>query len=127
MHKVLLSIGTNSDACSNMKQAKNLLLSYFQNIKFTSTLKTEAYGENYTEPFLNSLAFFETEKKKDEVEWLLKLIEKKMGRKPSHKSEGRIIIDIDLIKWNNEVLKPNDLKQDYMPQLLLEVQKFTIS
>ncbi|NLZ94803.1 MAG: hypothetical protein GX921_03125 [Bacteroidales bacterium] len=124
MHKVLLGIGTNTDVCFNMEQAIDYLLSYFPSIKFTSTIKTEAYGENYTAPFLNSLAYFETYKSKDEVELKLKAIEKKMGRKTSHKTEGKIIIDIDLIKWDNEVLKPNDFKRDYMHELMLEVQKF---
>lgn len=124
MHKVLLGIGTNTDACFNIEQAIDYLLSYFPSIKFTSTIETEAYGENYKAPFLNSLAYFETYKSKDEVELKLKAIEKKMGRKPFHKTEAKVIIDIDLIKWNNEVLKPDDFKRDYMHELMLEVQKF---
>lgn len=121
MHKVLIGIGTNSDANFNMKQAINYLLSYFPNIKFTNWIETQPFGIGFNTPFLNSLAYFETEKSKDEVQLQVKSIEKKMGRKPSHKTEGRIIIDIDLIKWDNEILKPDDFKRDYMQQLLQEI------
>lgn len=121
MHKVILSIGANTNAYFNIKKARTLLSSYFPSIKFTNAIETKPYGENYTTPFLNSLAYFKTENSKDEIHLQLKLIEKKMGRKPSHKTEGIIIIDIDLIKWNNEVLKPDDVKRDYMQQLLKEI------
>ena len=121
MHKILLGIGTNIDTCFNMKQATDYLRYYFPNIKFTSTIETKPYGDMFTTPFINALAYFETDKSKDEIQLQLKLIEKKMGRKSSHKKEGVIIIDIDLIKWNNEVLKPDDLKRDYMQQLLQEI------
>ena len=46
-----------------------------------------------------------------------------MGRQPSHKAEGIVIIDIDLIQWNNEVLKPDDFKRDYMNELIVQMQR----
>lgn len=125
MHKVLLSIGSNTDACMNMKQAIEHLLSYFPSIIFTSTIETEPHGEVYTTPFLNALAYFRTKLSKDDIQLQLKTIEKVMGRKPTDKAEGRIIIDIDLVKWDNEVLKPDDLEHNYMQQLLFEIEKIT--
>lgn len=121
MHKVLIGIGTNSDASFNMKQATYYLLSHFPNIKFTNWIETQPFGVGFNTPFINSLAYFETDKSKNEVQLKLKAIEKKMGRKPSHKTEGVVIIDIDLIKWDYEVLKPDDIKRDYMQQLLQEI------
>ena len=59
---------------------------------------------------------------KEDIQVRFKSIEKIMGRQPSHKANGIVIIDIDLIKWNNEVLKPDDFKRDYMNELLLQVQ-----
>jgi len=62
---------------------------------------------------------------KDEIVMRLKIIEKSMGRKPNHKVEGKIIIDIDLIKLDNEVLKPEDFKRSYINELLLEIKDIT--
>jgi 2-amino-4-hydroxy-6-hydroxymethyldihydropteridine diphosphokinase len=123
MHKILLGIGTNIDACFNMRQATDYLLYYFPGIKFTSTIETDPFGPVYTAPFFNALAYFETDLSKDEIQLILKTIEKNMGRLPSHKSEGVIIIDIDLVQLNNETLKSDDFKRDYMQQLLREMEQ----
>lgn len=122
MHKVLLSIGTNTNACFNLKRAIDNLLSYFPNIKFTSITESDPCGEEYYGMFLNVLAYFETTKGKEEIHSDFKSIEKIMGRQPTHKAEGIVIIDIDLIKWDNEVLKQDDFNRNYMHELLLQVQ-----
>ena len=123
MHKTILGIGTNTDARFNMKQATDYLRYYFPNIKFTSTIETKPYGERFTTPFLNALAYFETDLSKDEILLQLKSIEKTMGRLASHKSEGIIIIDIDLMQWNNEILKPEDFGRDYIQHLTREMEE----
>ena len=46
-----------------------------------------------------------------------------MGRLPSHKEEGIIIIDIDLMQWNNEILKPEDFERHYIQPLLREMEE----
>lgn len=123
MHKVLIGIGTNSDANSNMKQAINYLLSYFPNIKFTKWIETPPFGAGFSAPFLNSLAYLQTDMQREQLQQLLKTIERNMGRLPTHKKEGKIIIDIDLLQWNGEILKPDDFKRDYMQQLLKEIKE----
>ena len=122
MHKVLLSIGTNTDACFNLKRAIDSLHSCFPNIKFTSIIESAPCGAIFNEPFLNTLAYFETNMVKEDIKVRFKSIEKNMGRQPSHKAEGIVIIDIDLIQWNNEVLKPDDFKREYMNELLVQMQ-----
>lgn len=121
MHKILLSIGSNTDACSNMSKAKELLRSCFPTIKYTDAIETTPYGEKYTTPFLNSLAYLKTDLNSNEVVRQLKAIERKMGRRASHKSEGIVIIDIDLLQWDTEILKPDDFERDYMQQLIVEI------
>ncbi len=121
MHKVLLCIGTNTNACFNMKRAIDCLRSYFPNIRLTSTIESAPYGANYEGLFLNTLAYFETNMPKDDIQLRCKTIERNMGRQPTHKAEGKIIIDIDLIKWDNEVLKPEDFKRGYMKELLVQL------
>lgn len=123
MHKTVLGIGSNTDARFNIKQATDYLRFYFPNIKFTSTIETMPYGDMFTTPFVNALAYFKTDLSKDEILLQLKLIEKTMGRLPSHKEEGIIIIDIDLMQWNNETLKPEDFERHYIQPLLREMEE----
>lgn len=122
MHKVLLSLGTNTDTCFNMKRAVESLHSCFPNIQFTSIIESAPCGSAFKGTFLNTLGHFETNMKKNEIELRFKSIEKSMGRKSSHKAQGIVLIDIDLIQWDNEVLKPDDFKRDYMCELLEQMQ-----
>ena len=118
MHNVLLSIGTNTDVRFNLNRAKTKLLSYFPNIQFTVEIENKPYGENYKEWFLNTLGFFESDLCKSELISQIKDIEKSMGRSSKDKAEGKVIIDIDLIRWDNEILKPDDFKRSYIIDLL---------
>ena len=121
MHKVLLSIGTNTEARFNLNRAIHLLKRDFPSINFTSIIESKPYGSQYKRPFLNTLAYFHTTMNKEDLISILKKNEINMGRKPKDKSNGKIVIDIDLIKWNNELIKPEDFKRSYVRKLLLEV------
>ena len=123
MHKVLLSIGTNTDTCFNMKRAIDNLHACFPNIQFTSIIESAPCGAIFKGPFLNILAYFETNMVKEEIQGRFKSIEKIMGRQSSHKAQGIVLIDIDLIQWDNEVLKPDDFKRDYMNELIVQMQR----
>ena len=121
MHKILLSLGTNTHARFNLKRAMYLLELTFSTIQFTSVAVSEPYGTQYKRPFLNTLGYFNTKMNKKELVLELKKIEQQMGRLPEHKPAGKIIIDIDLIKWNDEVIQHEDFKRSYVYDLLQEV------
>lgn len=122
MHKILLSIGTNTDNSFNLDRAKSNLLHYFPFIQFTKEIKSDAYGAQYNNVFSNMLAFFESNLSKEELQTCFKSIEKKMGRKPTHKAQGKVIIDIDLIKVDDEIIKKEEFKRDYIIKLLKELE-----
>lgn len=123
MHKVLLSIGSNTDAYFNLNRAKSILLSYFPDIQFTTDIENKAFGENYKDWFLNTLGYFESDLNKSELISQFKDIENSMGRSVEDKIKGKVIIDIDLIRWDNEILKPDDFKRSYVHKLLPFVTK----
>ncbi len=118
MHKVLLSIGSNTHARFNLRRAKCILQIQYPTISFTCDTESKPYGEVYEDYFLNTLGFFESDLNKNDLILHFKDIEKNMGRSPVHKTEGKVIIDIDLIKWDNEIVKPEDFKRNYILDLL---------
>lgn len=126
MNKGLISIGSNKDKEQNLELCQQLLKAEFGNITFSKTSVTEAYGKTYKDDFLNQLVFIYTDQDKDYTATLLKSIEKKMGRSSEDKKDGKVKIDVDLIVWNNEVLKPEDMKREYirdlLPDLLAKVE-----
>lgn len=123
MHRALLSIGSNTNTRLNLEQAIENLKFYFPTIQFTETTVSEPFGNGYSDPFLNILAYMQTNLDKNDLIKQFKIIEKEMGRLVSHKKNGIVIIDIDLIKWDNQILKPDDFERNYMKELLLQVQK----
>ena len=101
-----------------MNRAIDCLQSSFPTIQFTQVKESEPYGTTYKSSFLNTLAYFNTNLCKDALVLDLKNIEKNMGRHPNHKAEGKVIIDIDLLKWDNEITKPEDFQRSYIADLL---------
>lgn len=118
MNKALISIGSNEDKEMNITLCRQLLNSAFDTINYSKTSVTEPYGKVYRNNFLNQLAVVYTQKDQSEITILLKEIEKKIGRDPKDKLTGNVKIDIDLVIWNENVLKPEDLKRQYIAQLL---------
>lgn len=123
MNEALISIGSNEDKEANLVLCRKLLHDYFTDITFSDTSITSPYGANYQNDFLNQLAIVNTEKQQEEVSKILKTLEKKMGRTPSDKKNGVVKIDIDLIIWNNEVIKPEDMPRSYIADLLPSLYK----
>lgn len=118
MNKGLISIGSNKDKELNLGICQNLLKMEFEDITFSKTSITEPYGNVYKDDFLNQLIFIYTEKDKDCIISVLKALEQKMGRLVTDKTDGKVIIDIDLIIWNDQILKPEDMKREYIRDLL---------
>lgn len=118
MHKVLLSIGANTQAHFNINRAKSILQKQFPTIRFTDDIESKPHGSGFINLFVNTLGYFESDLSKKDLIAHFKNIEKKMGREPKDKAEGKVIIDIDLIKWNSEVLKPEDFERSYIRNLL---------
>lgn len=118
MHTILLSIGSNTYAENNIRKAKKLLRKQFSEISFSENCQSKPYGEKYKRPFLNLLAIFRSENSIEEVNVLLKEIEKTMGRKTEDKEKGKVVIDIDMIRYDNEILKPKDFERSYIRDLI---------
>ncbi|MDF9831028.1 2-amino-4-hydroxy-6-hydroxymethyldihydropteridine diphosphokinase [Parabacteroides sp. PF5-6] len=118
-NRIVLSFGSNSDKERNMDRAMTLLNRAFDSILFSERLETAPYGSLAgSAPFLNQLALAYTPLAAEEIVARLKTIEKEIGRRPEDKSGGLIPIDIDLLQWNDLILKPEDLKRNYIQILL---------
>ncbi|MGE4333724.1 MAG: 2-amino-4-hydroxy-6-hydroxymethyldihydropteridine diphosphokinase, partial [Macellibacteroides sp.] len=102
------------------EQLKKLFLS----IRFSESYYTEPVGSSYSiGNYLNQVAIAYTDCSSDELKPLLKEIEKAAGRSTQLKAEGKIPLDVDLVKWNDWVLKPADLEQDYVLKGLSDLQE----
>lgn len=114
----LICLGSNYDREIHMNAARKALSETFPNIRFGEELETEAIGEGFFSPFSNQLATFQTSLTTDEIRQRLKEIEQDNGRTLQEKSQGIVKIDIDILIYGSRILKPEDLKRDYIQQEL---------
>lgn len=113
-HLCLLCLGSNKDRKAHMEAARTSLSIAFHNIRFGLEMETEAIGNGFLSPFSNQVASFETSLSAEEVRAMLKSIEQAQGRLPEDKAQGIVKLDIDLLVYDNMVLKPKDLEKEFV-------------
>lgn len=106
-----------------MEAARIALALHFPDIRFSTEMETEAIGSGFLSPFSNQVAQLTTPLSAEEVRTILKSIEKENGRLPEDKAQGIVKLDIDLLKFDDAILKPQDLEKSYVLEGLAELAK----
>ena len=97
------------------------LRSFFPGISFSRMLWTEPIGIA-SDRFVNALALADMDREQEEVERILKQIEKECGRTREEKMRNIIRLDLDLLQWGAVRLREQDWERDYIRLLLQEMQ-----
>ena len=118
----ILCMGSNFERDIHLNAAQKALKEQFSGISFGKEIETEAIGEIYLSPFSNQIAKFETTLAPDEIRSIFKDIEHQNGRLPEEKALGIVKLDIDLLTFNNLVLKPEDLHREYIQKELSNLE-----
>lgn len=113
MNKAVLSIGSNShDKHSQIANALKWLsfnLYNYSQSSIYSTPSTNGVGDDY----LNIVVKGESVLDFYELNSLMKQYEKDSGRTPESKLKASIPIDIDIVIFNDIVIKPKDFNFDF--------------
>lgn len=124
MHKIILSVGTNFNYEQNAKLVKEKLTEEIKEIQFSENLLTEPIGEIKSNgKFLNFLVYGSTEKRVEQFVSILKLIETQCGNTKFLRNEGKIAMDIDLLKYDNQRFHESDWTRDYIVKLMKHFDK----
>ena len=113
-HTCLLCLGSNLDAAIRLSAARSALLSHFPDIRFSQEMVTEAIGSGFLSPFHNQVARLTTSLDAESVRAILKGIEQAQGRLPEDKANGIVKLDIDLLVYDDCVLKPKDMEREFV-------------
>ena len=117
-HTCLLCLGSNFEGIYHLKKAETALNRLLPDIYWGEIIETKAEGETIgLDPYQNRLALLHTSLGIDDLKELFKQIEKENGRTKESKKNGVIPLDIDLLTYDNHILKPKDLEKEYMKQL----------
>ena len=118
----IVCIGSNYGRRENLPLARCKLQALYPAIRFAAEQDTVPLYFKNPALFANQVALFETEQSKEAVSDALKQIERLAGRLPGDKQQEKVCLDIDLLCYDDEVLKPNDLKRLYVQEGLKELQ-----
>lgn len=119
-HHIILGLGTNTQQDLHMQTAQATLRQLFPDIRFTRSLRTEPIGPP-SPPYLNALATATTALTPEEINTRLKTIEQQMGRTPADKALHRVIIDLDMLQYDQEKFRPTDWQRPYVQLLAQEL------
>ena len=120
-HSCLLCLGSNYQRHTAMEAARKALSQHFPEIRFSKEMETEAIGDKFLSTFSNQLAVLNTALSSGEVRTILKQIEKENGRLPEDKEQGIVKLDIDLLIADDRILKPDDLKKEFVQRGIQEI------
>ena len=115
MTKALISLGANTpDKKQRLTDTIDAIARIAKIVANTPIYETPAEGSTATKPYANALILIETEAEYDELSATFKQWEAQAGRTPESKAQGIIPLDVDIITWNDMVIKERDMEFNYM-------------
>ena len=110
MATAYLCLGSNlGERQKNLIQALSLLSQQIKLKRVSDIYETEPVGYKEQPLFLNLVCQITTDLNSRELLHLAKAIENKMGRRPSGQKNSPRLIDIDILFFNNKIMKTQDL------------------
>jgi 2-amino-4-hydroxy-6-hydroxymethyldihydropteridine diphosphokinase len=111
MHDVYLILGSNlGDRLKNLQIATELISKDIGKIiNRSSVYETEPWGFNHRQNFLNQVLKIITNLKPQEILEVIIKIEKLSGRKRNNDRYTARVIDIDILFYNNKIIKSDKL------------------
>lgn len=115
LNRAIILLGSNQECDMNMECAAIELEAHFAVIHFSEPVYTRYIGDfQNVEPSLNQVAIGYTTEDPGTLRELFKEIEQLLGRDPEDKTIHNVPIDIDLLLWNCQTFKPENIKRDYV-------------
>ena len=109
-----ISIGSNWDRASNLELAHRRLAELFPDVRFSAEEETAPIAMQRTALFTNQVALFHSSLSPDEVVKCLKRLEQAAGRCEAEKHQEIVRLDLDLLQYDRQVIRPDDLRRDYI-------------
>lgn len=123
MHEIIIALGSNTDdSHCIINKAINALNVAMVDIQPTRILDNESVDFIKECIFSNALVKGKCALELEEINNKLKEIETKFGRTKTDNAKGNIVLDLDLLKYDNIILHERDWKKGYINVLLEELR-----
>ncbi|ERI85788.1 putative 2-amino-4-hydroxy-6-hydroxymethyldihydropteridine diphosphokinase [Bacteroides pyogenes F0041] len=121
MKKCVVCIGSNYNRKESLAFARRKLMELFSPVCFSVEQETLPVNIKNRSLFSNQVAVFFSELKEEEVKVELRKIEEAAGRSFENNKKGIIVLDIDLLLFHHRILKPEDMKREYILKGIEEI------
>lgn len=122
LNTCVIGLGSNShDRETQLDLAISNLLCNLQECKVSAIYETpdiRGKADNY----LNAVVSGITEDDYDSINNLLKDWENICGRNKDDSAKGVVTIDLDLVVWNGEIVRPKDFEREYFSKGYNEIR-----
>lgn len=110
---VVIGVGSNSPERALMvERAIDMLRREFSHVKASHIYNTPPFGAG-TANYSNAVVTADTPMSADEVNALLKQYELEHGRDAASRLSGVVTIDLDLVYFNADCLRPHEITREY--------------
>ena len=120
--KVIVSLGSNHDSSESMSKGMEIITSALSSSLSTTVTETIPVG-GYEGPFFNALVVGYTHLDVDQLLLFLKSTEQRCGDSRQLREEGKITLDVDLLKYGKTIYHPDDWERDYIKQLISQLRR----
>lgn len=114
LNTVIISIGSNIDAESNITRMLEILEKKVDVIAVSAMVKTKPIGIEDQPEFTNGAVKLTTALEHGTLNQLLKSIEDKLGRDRTAPKFGPRTIDLDIVVWNGEIVDTDYYTRDFL-------------
>ncbi len=115
-NRIIIALGSNTNPKQNMEAACGAVELLLPGICWSEAVFTAPEACSNPALFLNRVGIAHTSLPVADLIRHFKQIERALGRVPENKHQGIIPIDIDLLQWNSELLKPDDMQRGYIKE-----------
>lgn len=124
MNRAIIGLAsTRTDGNILLQQAIEILTHTCISAKFSTCYLTAPVGTHSKNDYWNCIGIVESELGFETLKQHYKEMEKNAGRQPNSKQTGDVPLDIDIVVWNGEIIRPHDWEQGYFQKGLKQLNK----
>ncbi len=121
MNEVIIGVGSNIDAESNIPKMMNLLRQHVEVVQVSTFIKTKPIGIKEQPDYVNGAVKIRTQLTFEELNVRLKNIEDQMGRDRTGPKYGPRCIDLDVVVWNGKIMDEDYYTRDFLQKSVKEL------
>lgn len=116
VNRCIILAGTNVKPYTELKTVRQALKEVDPSLQCLPESFSPDINHPEKPPYLNQLFLLHTPLSAEELVARFKALEKQLGRKPEDKIKGIVVVDIDLVWFNDILLKPFEAKIPYVQE-----------